>query len=120
MLCSYVGSGNPKNKLPWSRWSKEVDRACHMSRICNSRFEDLSSMTILPYTLQDTVVALMGGVEGDSELGTGAEPQSEQCDLDGIPLFDNQPIDFSGGAALDGEPMVCVCVCVYVCVCVCV
>ena len=35
--------------------------------------------------------------------------ESEHIDesLDGVPLFDDRPIDFSGGAGLDGEPMVC-------------
>ena len=36
-------------------------------------------------------------------------------DLDGVPIFDNRPIDFSGGAGLDGVPLVCV----YMCACVC-
>lgn len=35
----------------------------------------------------------------------GEEGQEEEQDLDGLPLLDNRPIDFSGGAGLDGIPI---------------
>lgn len=49
-------------------------------------------------------MAALIGVSDDPE----PEDTSEQVDdsLDGIPIFDDRPIDFSGGAGLDGEPMV--------------
>ena len=52
---------------------------------------------------QETVAALIGGA-GDDDI---IEKQQMEENLDGVPIFDNHPIDFSGGAALDGEPMVC-------------
>ncbi len=49
------------------------------------------------------MAALIGG-GGDGDI---MEKQHLEENLDGVPIFDNHPIDFSGGAALDGEPMVC-------------
>lgn len=46
--------------------------------------------------LQETVAALM------SAGGQSSEPVS---DVDGIPILDNRPIDFSGGQGLDGIPL---------------
>ncbi len=63
------------------------------------------------------MAALIGIAEdGEATAGTddmGALALREQVaeDLDGVPIFDDRPIDFSGGAGLDGLPMVCVRVC---------
>lgn len=48
------------------------------------------------------MAALIGG-SGSGEI---VEKEQVEENLDGIPIFDDHPIDFSGGAALDGEPMV--------------
>ena len=65
--------------------------------------------------LQETVAALIGVGEesegrGDTAAAGEMEAQIEQLrppdDLDGVPIFDDRPIDFSGGAGLDGMPMV--------------
>lgn len=55
--------------------------------------------------LQETIAALIGVGE---DPGASLESQNVEESLDGIPIFDDRPIDFSGGAGLDGEPMVCV------------
>ena len=46
--------------------------------------------------LQETVAAL---------ISTKPEGVSEG-DIDGVPLMDDQPIDFSKGVSIDGVPMV--------------
>lgn len=45
----------------------------------------------------------MAALIGGDDL---TEKQQMEENLDGVPILDNNPIDFSGGAALDGEPMV--------------
>jgi ribosomal protein S6E (S10) len=63
---------------------------------------------------QETVAALIGvGEEAEGEKAgaeEAVEVQGERLgapgDLDGVPIFDDRPIDFSGGAGLDGMPMV--------------
>ena len=51
------------------------------------------------------------------------EPDMEESELDGAPLFDNRPIDFSGvlaePVALDGVPLVCCRVVSQPCACTC-
>ena len=42
-----------------------------------------------------------------NEGGGVGEGDAVDENLDGVPLVDNRPIDFSGGNELDGEPMVC-------------
>lgn len=59
------------------------------------------------------MAALIG--VGSSDSGGGdmrdiVEKEQEEGSLDGVPIFDDRPIDFSGGAGLDGEPMVRICV----------
>ncbi len=49
-------------------------------------------------------MAALIGIGGD-EVSTG-EIENRDEYLDGVPIFDNRPIDFSGGVGLDGEPMV--------------
>lgn len=53
------------------------------------------------------MAALIGVVE-ESKPSVESSSQQGQESLDGIPIFDNRPIDFSGGADLDGEPIVSV------------
>ena len=47
-------------------------------------------------------------VAGRKAGSAAAQVELEQMeeDLDGLPIFDNRPIDFSGGTGLDGIPMV--------------
>lgn len=54
------------------------------------------------------MAALIGVGEETEGVGSNDGVQREPADdLDGVPIFDDRPIDFSGGAGLDGMPMVC-------------
>ena len=63
-----------------------------------THFESLLSSV---FCFKETVAALMSiGKDGEEE-----EEEEEDQDLNGLALVNNRPIDFSGGAGLDGEPM---------------
>ena len=54
---------------------------------------------------QDTVAALI-------QTAPSPPPLAAEPDIDGLPLVDNTPIDFSGGTSIDGMPLEPVRVCV--------
>lgn len=80
-------------------WLETSLHLCTTAWMCTSKISIRGAVHVFSLSLlsQETVAAL---------ISTGKQEESSDTDLDGVPLLDTKPIDFSGGTSIDGVPMV--------------